>query len=88
MSWPSRFLIFSKPCRHNTFCYSYETNKSDLLKCPFIMMTEPVLIALFAYINSVLPAPLDGKVINECEVKKTRYLRRDSGSILTSIFSE
>lgn len=35
------------------------------------MMTEPILIALFAYVNSVLPAPLEGKVINECESKKT-----------------
>lgn len=40
-------------------------------KWPFIMITKPILIALFAYTNFVLAAPLGGEELNDCEGKKT-----------------
>lgn len=67
-------LVSSSPRSYADITHSVTATrptKAIFSKCPFIMMTEPILIALFAYINSVLPAPLEGKVINDCEGKKT-----------------
>jgi len=41
-----------------------------LSTCPSIMITKPILIALFAYTSFVLSAPLGGEELNDCEGKK------------------